>query len=191
MQPFSVKSIQRNKFLLGTHLLHLGWERRTVLPKSPAWCFKKDSFSHIRYFCMNSAIIFWHQDIKTKTHHVKLQWAYFILRPTKVLCTCVTLPLKVVPIVPKHNRTFSINNFQNCKLKVLGKSVGLCKTSKRKDQLYISLLVSVWRIICENFKPKGLILAEIWMKIYTKKIKRILVLEKRYSNALTPFFLLS
>ena len=26
-------------------------------------------------------------------------------------------------------------------LKVLGKSVGLCKTSKRKDQLYISLLV--------------------------------------------------
>ena len=25
--------------------------------------------------------------------------------------------------------------------KVLGKSVGLCKTSKRKDQLYISLLV--------------------------------------------------
>ena len=29
-------------------------------------------------------------------------------------------------------------------LKVLGKSVGLCKTSKRKDQLYISVLVSVW-----------------------------------------------
>ena len=28
-------------------------------------------------------------------------------------------------------------------LKVLGKSVGLCKTTKRKDQLYISLLVSV------------------------------------------------
>ena len=29
-------------------------------------------------------------------------------------------------------------------LKVLGKSVGLCKTSKRKDQLlYISFLVSV------------------------------------------------
>ena len=26
---------------------------------------------------------------------------------------------------------------------VLGKSVGLCKTTKRKDQLYISLLVSV------------------------------------------------
>ena len=50
-------------------------------------------------------------------------------------------------------------------LKVLGKSVGLCKTTKRKDQLYISLLVSVWRIICENFNPNGLILAEIWMKI--------------------------
>ena len=47
------------------------------------------------------------------------------------------------------------------RLKVLGKSVGLCKTSKRKDQLYISLLVSVWRIICENFNPNGLILAEI------------------------------
>ena len=26
---------------------------------------------------------------------------------------------------------------------VLGKSVGLCKTSKRNDRLYISLLVSV------------------------------------------------
>ena len=46
-------------------------------------------------------------------------------------------------------------------LKVLGTSVGLCKTSKRKDQLYISLLVSVWRIISENFNPNGLILAEI------------------------------
>ena len=42
-------------------------------------------------------------------------------------------------------------------LKVLGKSVGLCKTSKRKDLLYISLPVSVWRIICENFNPNGLI----------------------------------
>ena len=39
-------------------------------------------------------------------------------------------------------------------LKVLGKSVGLCKTTKRKDQLYISLLVSVWRIICEHCQPK-------------------------------------
>ena len=46
-------------------------------------------------------------------------------------------------------------------LKVLGKSVGLCKTTKRKDQLYISLLVSVWRIICENFNPNGPILAEM------------------------------
>ena len=50
-------------------------------------------------------------------------------------------------------------------LKVLGKSVGLCKTTKRKDQLYISLLVSVWRIICENFNPNRLVLAEILMKI--------------------------
>ena len=46
-------------------------------------------------------------------------------------------------------------------LKVLGKSVGLCRTTKRKDQLHISLLVSVWRIICQNFNPDGLILAEI------------------------------
>ena len=38
-------------------------------------------------------------------------------------------------------------------LKVLGKSVGLCKTTKRKDQLYISVLVSVWRIILK-FQPK-------------------------------------
>ena len=51
---------------------------------------------------------------------------------------------------------------QNHALKVLGKSVGLYKTSKRKDQLYISLLVfSVWRNICENFNTNGLILAEI------------------------------
>ena len=79
---------------------------------------------------------------------------------------------------------YDYHNYQA--LKVLGKSVGLCKTTKRKDKLYISLLVSVWRIICENFNPNGLILAEIWMKIETKKIKRILVLERRYSNALTP-----
>ena len=52
-----------------------------------------------------------------------------------------------------------------CWLKVLGKSVGLCKTSKRKDQLYISLLVSVWRISYETFNPNRLILAEIWMKM--------------------------
>ena len=48
-------------------------------------------------------------------------------------------------------------------LKVLGKSVGLCKTTKRNDQLYISLLVSacmedhLWK-----FHPKWTrILAEI------------------------------
>ena len=48
---------------------------------------------------------------------------------------------------------------QNLKitLKVLGKSVGLCKTAKRKDQLYIRLLVSVLRIICENFNSNGLL----------------------------------
>ena len=57
------------------------------------------------------------------------------------------------------NRT--IMNKRRRQLKVLGKSVGLFKTTKRKNQLYISLLVSVWRIICENFNPNGLILAEI------------------------------
>ena len=46
-------------------------------------------------------------------------------------------------------------------LKVLGKIVGLCKSIKRKYQLYISLVVSVWRIISENFNPNGLILNEI------------------------------
>ena len=50
-------------------------------------------------------------------------------------------------------------------LKVLGHSVGLCKTTKRKGKLFIILLVDVWRIICENFNPIRLILAEIWMKI--------------------------
>ena len=57
------------------------------------------------------------------------------------------------------------NYSKEAPLKVLGKSVGSCKTTKRKDQLYISLLVSVWRIICEIFNPNKLILAEIWMKI--------------------------
>ena len=56
-------------------------------------------------------------------------------------------------------RNIHVSCYSN--LKVLGKSVGLCKTTKRKDQLYISLLVSVWRIICENFNPNGLMLAEI------------------------------
>ena len=68
--------------------------------------------------------------------------------------TCIVAPLlnSLTLPIPSH-------------LKVLGKSVGLCKTTKRKDQLYISLLGFVWRIICENFNPNGLILAEIWMKI--------------------------
>ena len=49
----------------------------------------------------------------------------------------------------------------NRALKVLGHSVGLCKTTKRKGKLFIILLVDVWRIICENFNPIRLILAEI------------------------------
>ena len=62
----------------------------------------------------------------------------------------------------KDSRKFiQIHQYYTMALKVLGKSVGLCKTTKRKDQLYISLLVSVWRIISENFNPNGLILAEL------------------------------
>ena len=67
---------------------------------------------------------------------------------------CVFMPTWLAKLVS------SINDVAAA-LKVLGKSVGLCKTTKRKDQLYTSLLVSVWRIICENFNPNGLILAEI------------------------------
>ena len=50
-------------------------------------------------------------------------------------------------------------------LKVLGKSVGLCKTTKDKRSIVHQFTCSVWRIICENFNPNRLILAEIWMKI--------------------------
>ena len=64
-----------------------------------------------------------------------------------------------------HSLMWTTNTDWRTHLKVLGKSVGLCKTSKWKDQLYISLRVSVWRIICENFNPNEVILAEIWMKI--------------------------
>ena len=45
-------------------------------------------------------------------------------------------------------------NYNPVTLKVLGKSVGLCKTTKRKDQLYISLLVSVWRNHLWKFQPQ-------------------------------------
>ena len=56
-------------------------------------------------------------------------------------------------LVPSHRKIF-VHKVICVFLKVLGKSVGLCKTTKRKDQLYISLLVSVWRIICRKFQPK-------------------------------------
>ena len=60
---------------------------------------------------------------------------------------------------------FTIYQNYTLALKVLGHSVGLCKTTKRKGKLFIILLVDVWRIICENFNPIRLILEEIWMKI--------------------------
>ena len=65
--------------------------------------------------------------------------------------------IELFPYDLQGSKYFSTTLF----LKVLGKIVGLYKTTKRKDQLYISLLVSVWRIFCENFNPNGLILAEI------------------------------
>ena len=71
---------------------------------------------------------------------------------------CNISDIRMTDTVEPHYKEVGYNNNP---LKVLGKSVGLCKTTKRKDQLYISLLVSVWRIICENFNPNGLILAEI------------------------------
>ena len=46
-------------------------------------------------------------------------------------------------------------------LKVLGKSAAVCKTTKRKDELYVSLLDYVWKIICENCNPISLILPKI------------------------------
>ena len=60
-----------------------------------------------------------------------------------------------------YNNYPSIQKFNKNVLKVLGHSVGLCKTTKRKGKLFIILLVDVWRIICENFNPIRLILAEI------------------------------
>ena len=83
------------------------------------------------------------EQIKSKLHNLSFQYTTHFFNMTNVI------------------RWIKIKQM----LKVLGKSVGLCKSTKRKDQLYISLLVSVWRIICENFNPNGLILAEIWMKI--------------------------
>ena len=49
-------------------------------------------------------------------------------------------------------------------LKVLGKSVGFFVLQNYKEKgsiVHQFKLVSVWRIICENFNPNGLILAEI------------------------------
>ena len=59
-----------------------------------------------------------------------------------------------------YNVKYNIDKMEQ-PLKVLGKSVGLYKTAKRKDQLYIRVLVSVLRIICENFKTNGLLLARL------------------------------
>ena len=45
MEPFSAKSIRRNKFLLGTHLLHHG-SRETIVDKTP--CLRAYAPSGIR-----------------------------------------------------------------------------------------------------------------------------------------------
>ena len=79
----------------------------------------------------------------------------------------VNSKIMLIFLIDKNNWILNYYNGNEGKfaLKVLGQSVGLCKTTKRKGKLVISLLVDVWRIICENFNPIWLILAEIWMKI--------------------------
>ena len=77
------------------------------------------------------------------------------------MCFKVTVPLFKSEMRLHVRAKLPSSECMGLSLKVLGKSVGLCKTTKGKDQLYISILVSVWRIICENFNPNGLILAEI------------------------------
>ena len=76
---------------------------------------------------------------------------------------CPLSRLNVAPCLRVHPQNVTFIEKRTCSLKVLGISVGLCKTTKRKDQLYFSLLVSVWRIICENFNPNRFRLAEIIM----------------------------
>ena len=71
-------------------------------------------------------------------------------------------------------------NEQITKLKVLGKSVGLCKTVKRKDQLYIRLLVSVLRIICGNFNPNWFLLARLLNENINNENKKNSGLGKHY-----------
>ena len=85
--------------------------------------------------------------------------------PNNILSLCILSTVRGDPehfdiLVFLDNLSISEQTVDRA-LKVVGKSVGLCKTTKRKDQLYISLLVSVWRIIYENFNPNGLVLAEI------------------------------
>ena len=91
--------------------------------------------------------------------------ANFLRHPYSCMCHFVYNSILIMHLIYYNEWHTLYHSSNQSKLKVLGKSVGLCKTTKRKDQLYISLLVSVWRIICENFNPNGLILAEIWIKI--------------------------
>ena len=95
----------------------------------------------------------------------------------------------VLPIFVNGTRQCSSKGQRSSSLKVLGHIVGLCKTTKRKGKLFISLLVDLWRIICENFNPIWLILAEIWMKIKTKKIKEQEALHVTLSHYITHSFL--
>ena len=103
--------------------------------------------------------------------HCVIQNAHFELKLKYALCRRVKtvyvmqVEWDITQVVKKIMFIIRKQKIILLMLKVLGKSVGLCKTSKIKDQLYTSFLVYEWRIICENFNPNGLILAEIWMKI--------------------------
>ena len=56
--------------------------------------------------------------------------------------------------------------------------------------MYISLLVSVWRIIYEKFQPKWTHISWDMNENINKENKKNSGLEKRYSNALTPSWII-
>ena len=128
-RPSQRRTRQTMKNPTGTHLLHLGRERQLWIKLIINWSYS--------YFMNSSAVL-------SQGHKIKLF--------NNFLNNLFSFQPNLFP----HNawRLFHIqNHYWTIPLKVLGKSVGLCKTSKRKDQLYISLLVFVWRINWK-FQPK-------------------------------------
>ena len=55
---------------------------------------------------------------------------------------------------------------------ILKQECWLVQNYKEKKQLYISLLVSVWRIICENFNPNQLLDEILEWKFINKRPKK-------------------